>query len=281
MAREDGTLGLEETVAPGVWEEQVDETITDLHNQSLVCRKLGLAQSWGEMTELHRVIMHRCVATADKIALSRHAPDEEGASGWRVICLDKHEDEQAIGVPLGQVMADFPYLRQFLALPPETAVVLAPPQRPDGAVTAMVLHQGNDLTELWAQQQMVAGLGPEEWTTFPTDAQNATVTDCVDDSASAVRLFREPADDPAHSGWILSCTRPHEHGVGHLRSLWDLTQSLPFVTRFLALPRAAEVLIETPRGLRGSEIRASVRIFGNELVPEPGSYTAELLGRTA
>jgi hypothetical protein len=137
------------------------------------------------------------------------------------------------------------------------------------------------LLELWAQQQMVAGLGPEEWTTFPTDAQNATVTDCVDDAASAVRLFREPADDPAHSGWTLSCTRSHEHGVGHLRSLWDLTHSLPFVTRFLALPRAAEVLIETPRGLRGSEIRASVRIFGNELVPEPGSYTAELLGRTA
>nr|WP_157117399.1 hypothetical protein [Nocardia vaccinii] len=401
IAREDGTLGLEETVAPDVWREQVDETITDLHNQSVVCRKLGLAQSWGEITEQHRVIMHRCAATADKIAFSRHTPDGEGVSGWRVICLDKHEDEQVIDVELGQVMADFPYLRQFLALPPETAVVMSPPQRPDGAVTAMVLHHGNDLTaggtrfgpepalteptparhalltdgrgmtwttvgkrsglpdiaawtvlpapatapgsgwaalvldelqdaiaqgtrfaagqtvrsgwrtlrlisrpdgmlgleertagetwaeqidltlrELWAQQQVVAGLGPQEWTTFPLDTQDATVTDCVTDSDSAVFLFRESIDDPAHSGWTLRCTRQHEHGAGHVRSLWDLTRSLPFLTRFLALPRGTEVLIETPQGPRGSEIRSSVRIFGNELIPEPGSYTSELLGLT-
>ncbi|MBY8856677.1 hypothetical protein K7711_09340 [Nocardia sp. CA2R105] len=401
IARDDGTLGLEETVAPGVWQEQVDETITDLHNQILVGKQLGLAQSWGEMTELHRVVMHRCAATADTIALSRHAPEDEGASGWHVICMDKHEDDEVVGVQLGQVMADFPYLRQFLALPAETTVVMARPQRPDGVVRATVRHNGNELTagrtrfgpeptprtpvrarnalltdgkgltwttvgkrsglpeiaartvlpapddaprsgwaalvldelqdaiaedtrfeagqtvrsgwrtlrfisrsdgmlgleertvgdnwaeqidltlrERWAQQQVVAGLGPQEWTTFPLDTQHSTVTDCVEESDSSVLLFREATDNPTHSGWTLTCTRSHEHGAGRLRTLWDLTESLPFVTRFLALPRAAEVLIDTPRGLRGAEIRASVRIFGNELVPEPGSYTAELLGLT-
>jgi hypothetical protein len=90
IARDDGTLGLEEATAPEVWEEQVDETITDLHDQRVACTKLGFPMSGGTVSEWDLVTMHACAPAAGKLVFERkNETPTQGMSGWRVICLDR------------------------------------------------------------------------------------------------------------------------------------------------------------------------------------------------
>jgi hypothetical protein len=50
------------------------------------------------------------------------------------------------------------------------------------------------------------------------------------------------------------------------------------VTQFLALPSQVSVVIDTPHGTGTADIRARVRLWDKDLVPESGSYSAELAG---
>ncbi len=398
VAREDGTLGLEETVAPDVWAEQIDRTITETHYQAVACDALALPQSWGSITESDHALMSACAPTAERLAFARIASDKRGFSGWGVMCRDQHEHEKPVVRSFAQLKAEFPYLSQFLGVPaginivvrrpsrptdsvvpkvmrdganlnasgrrfgPDSAVrtatrarnalftdgqgliwttvgkkaglpdiaartvLMAPPTAPASGWAALVLDdlqdaiaQGTwyepgmlvrsgwrtlriidradgmlgleertgadrwaeqiDLTlhELWSQRQLLAGLGIEEWISFPRDSEDATVADCVDDGVTSVLFAREPTDSPTHSGWSLSCVRQHEHGSTQVRSLGELVAARPYLARFLALPTPVEVRINASRG--EGAIRAGVRMFGGEFLPESGSPAAELLGR--
>lgn len=402
IAREDGTLGLEEEVTPEVWSEQVDETITDLHYQQTVCARLELEMSDGGIAGPDLVPLRPCARTAGKLGFRRNVgTPEPGMSGWFLICLDEHNHEPAGFSTLGQVLAELPYLRQFLALPPDTTVIMEPPLTLAGSVLATVSRHGADIThggiwfgprwtplstvraryglgsfgdgltrtmigeqlglpdvvarvaltsaaesgawwvawvlddiqdaiadgtrftagqtvrsgwrtlrlverpdellglkervtgdrwveqvdhtlrESWTQRQVVGGLGLEASIDFPADTQLAAVADCVDETVSALTLSRDSLGDPMHSGWTVTCARSHTHGVCRTRTLWELAESLPFVTAFLALPAPISVRIDTSRGTDTTPIRARVLLWDRELLPEPGSYTAELLGTEA
>ncbi|MFQ6331397.1 hypothetical protein ACLMAL_35425 [Nocardia sp. CWNU-33] len=402
IAREDGTLGLEEEVTPEVWSEQVDETITDLHYQQTVCARLELEMSDGGVAGPDLVPLRPCARTAGKLGFRRNVgTPEPGMSGWFLICLDEHDHEPGGFSTLGQVLAELPYLRQFLALPPDTTVIMEPPVTLAGSVLATVSRHGADIThggiwfgprwaplsiararyglgsfgdgltrtmigeqlglpdvvarvaltsaaesgawwvawvlddiqdaiadgtrftagqtvrsgwrtlrlverpdgllgleervtgdrwveqvdhtlrESWTQRQVVGGLGLEASIGFPADTQLAAVADCVDETVSALTLSRDSLGDSMHSGWTVTCARSHAHGVRRTRTLWELAESLPFVTAFLALPAPISVRIDTSRGTDTTAIRARVLLWDRELLPEPGSYTAELLGTEA
>ncbi|MFB7719284.1 hypothetical protein [Nocardia sp. NPDC056100] len=399
IAREDGTLGLEEEVTPGVWSEQVDEIITDLRHQETVCARLELAMFDGSVAGTDMVALRPCVRTTGTLGFRRHGgtPDQ-GMSGWFLVCLDEHDHEPVGYSSLRHVLAEWPYLRQFLALPPDTTVVLEPSVILAGSVLATVVRDGVDIThggiwfgpqraplsmararrglgsfgdgltrtmigeqlglpdvvarvaltsteesgawwvawalddiqdaiadgtrftagqtvrsgwrtlrlverpdgllgleervtgdhwveqvdqtlrESWTQRQVTSGLGLEAGIDFPADTQLAAVADCVDETVSALMLSRDSLDDSMHSGWTVTCARSHDHGVLRTRTLWDLAESLPFVTAFLALPAPISVRIDTARDTDPTAIRARVLLWDRELLPEPGSYTAELLG---
>ncbi|MEU6587456.1 hypothetical protein [Nocardia sp. NPDC046763] len=402
IAREDGTLGLEEEVTPEVWSEQVDETITDLHYQQTVCARLELEMSDGGVAGPDLVPLRPCARTAGKLGFRRNVgTPEPGMSGWFLICLDEHDHEPVGFSTLGQVLAELPYLRQFLALPPDTTVIMEPPVTLAGSVLATVSRHGADIThggiwfgprraplsiararyglgsfgdgltrtmigeqlglpdvvarvaltlaaesgawwvawvlddiqdaiadgtrftagqtvrsgwrtlrlverpdgllgleervtgdrwveqvdhtlrESWTQRQVVGGLGLEASIDFPADTQLTAVADCVDETVSALTLSRDSLGDSMHSGWTVTCARSHAHGVRRTRTLWELAESLPFVTAFLALPAPISVRIDTSRGTDTTAIRARVLWWDRELLPEPGSYTAELLGTEA
>jgi hypothetical protein len=48
--------------------------------------------------------------------------------------------------------------------------------------------------------------------------------------------------------------------------------------KFLALPSPTSVIVDVPHSTDNGGIRARVLLYGKDLIPEPGSYLAELNG---
>lgn len=137
-------------------------------------------------------------------------------------------------------------------------------------------HVELTLRETWYQREVAASLGLTEHLDFPTEQQVAAVGSCVHDRLPAVVLTREETEDPHSSGWRVTCAQEHDHGPWSSRTLWDITDFMPFATQFLALPVTSSITVEAPRTTASGRIRPHVRHNGRHLIPNPGSYLAVL-----
>ena len=128
------------------------------------------------------------------------------------------------------------------------------------------------LMRVWLQKEVVASVGLEDELSFPQQHQTAMVAECALGSATLVlmRLQGEPGME-AFSGWSVACPQDHEHGERGFPTLLQLSDALPSLDQFLALPVGTAVLVMGP-----GRIRASVLRNGSELTPRPGSYLAAL-----
>jgi hypothetical protein len=133
----------------------------------------------------------------------------------------------------------------------------------------------NTLREQWQQRQILSSLGAsDDWLRFPADDQTARVSECVNETTPALLLARSQDDNNSQfSGWTLSCAREHDHGAERARAIWELTESFPFLTQFLALPVPMSVTTDAPSGAASSDaVRFSVRAYGLEFLAESESY---------
>jgi hypothetical protein len=137
-------------------------------------------------------------------------------------------------------------------------------------------HVEQTLRDTWYHKEVAASLGLARRLMFPAEEQYVAVAECVNEAMPALVLSREETDDPDFSGWMVSCLQDHDHGGWSVRSVWDLSDSMPFATQFLALPVTTSVAIEAPHTTSTGRIRVRVLLDGRHLIPEPGSYLSTL-----
>lgn len=402
IERGDGTLGLEERVGEDVWQEQLDQALGDLWWQVEAAAKLRLPEELDSVAEDHIATVQSCAFDASTLILYRVGPDSPQRGGWAIGCGDEHDHLDWSFMELFRVSAALPFVTQFLALPPETGVLinrqrvgpaggvvadvsykdiaLSPddgmyfgPQPPseeafpkahfaigrigEGLYRTMIgdrhghpdivarlttppipglqdslvhwilddlqdsiaagtrfapgqtirvgwrilcvvdradgmlglkervdvdrweEHVELTLRDVWYQKEVAASLGLTKRLAFPGENQYAAVAECVNDTIPTVLISRAESDDPASSGWRVSCWREHDHGRWSSQSIWNLSDSMPFATQFLALPVTTSVVIEAPHLTATGRIGVRVLLDGRHILPEPGSYLAALNGR--
>ncbi|WP_330253968.1 hypothetical protein OG874_05105 [Nocardia sp. NBC_00565] len=399
IERDDRTLGLEERVAEGIWEEHVDQALSDVWLQVEAAAKLGLPEEPDSVAEDDIAAAQVCAFEASTLSLNRLGPDSPQHGVWAISCGDEHDHSEWSAMELFQLSASLPFVTQFLALPPETGLVIDRRWvRSTGGVVAGVAYQGTMLTpddgihfgpepasigplptahfailqfgeglyrttigdqhghpdivarvtepavpgtqeslvqwilddlqdslaagtrfapgqtirvggrtlrvversdgmlgllervdtdsweehveqtlrDLWYQKEVAASLGLAQQLDFPADDQYAAVAECVNETIPALLLNRGDTSDPDSSGWMVCCLRNHDHGEWSMRTIWDLSDSMPFTTQFLALPVNTSVAIEAPHTTPTGRIGVRALLNGWHLIPAPGSYLSAL-----
>ncbi|MFI5720976.1 hypothetical protein [Nocardia sp. NPDC051750] len=397
--RDDRTLGLEERVAEGIWEEHVDQAMSDMWYQVEAAAKLGLPEAPDSVAEDDVAIAQPCAFEGEALSLNRLGPDSPQHGAWTISCVEEHDHAGWSPIELFQLSASLPFVTQFLALPPETGLVIERHLEPlTGGVMAGVAHRGTALTppdgmyfgpepasidsmpmahfailqfgeglyrtsigdqhghpeivvrvtepavpgiqeslvqwilddlqdslatgtrfapdqtirvggrtlrvversdgmlgllervgtdrweehveqtlrDLWYQKEVAASFGLEQQLDFPADDQYVAVAECVNETIPALLLTRGDTTDPDSSGWMLCCLRDHDHGEWSARTIWDLSDSMPFAIQFLALPVNTSIAIEAPHATPTGRIGVRALYNGRHLIPAPGSYLSEL-----
>jgi hypothetical protein len=145
--RGDGTLGLEERVTDDVWQEHVDQALGDLWWQVEAAAKLGLPEEPDSIAEDQIAAVQSCALDASTLILNRVGPDSPQHGGWAVSCGDEHDHSDWSFMELFQLSAALPFVTQFLALPPETGLVIERRRvGPAGGVVADVAYKDTMLT---------------------------------------------------------------------------------------------------------------------------------------
>lgn len=147
IERADRTLGLEERVGAEIWEEHVDQALNDVWYQIDAAEKLDLPKEPDSVAEDDIAIGQPCAFEASMLSLTRLGPDSPQHGMWAIGCGDEHDHSEWSAMDLFQVSESLPFVTQFLALPPETGVIIDR-FRGDatGGVVAGVSYQGAMLT---------------------------------------------------------------------------------------------------------------------------------------
>jgi hypothetical protein len=142
VARPDGTLGVEEPVPSPEprWVERIDRTVREVITQRYICDSVGLALTCPPPGS--HCLVTDCSEHAQTLVLNRVVapPDLPGFSGWLVSCAEEHDHSERSQLPLLALSALRPFSVQFLALPPESTVLLVPPGH------GHVFFEGEELT---------------------------------------------------------------------------------------------------------------------------------------
>jgi hypothetical protein len=133
------------------------------------------------------------------------------------------------------------------------------------------------LMSVWMQKEVAASVGLSSRIAFPHQQQRASACNQAL-TANRWLLTRSPATDEGDSGWFIGCFGETDHGhhrpeVLHSGSLLRITQRLPFLTQFLALPAGSNVFVDGT----GARIRPHIFADGDERPAQAGSYLASLL----
>ncbi|MGX1779101.1 hypothetical protein ACWIGW_43835 [Nocardia brasiliensis] len=145
--RHDGTLGLEERVVADFWEEHVDQTLGDLLWQTDAAVKLGLPVEFSSVREEHAAAVQSCAYSAGLLILNRVGPDAPQPGSWSVSCGMDHEHGDWTHLDLHQLAVAFPFVTQFLALPPETGLLFERGRVEEtGGLVAEVAYQDTMVT---------------------------------------------------------------------------------------------------------------------------------------
>ncbi|WP_280409765.1 hypothetical protein [Nocardia brasiliensis] len=145
--RHDGTLGLEERVVANFWEEHVDQTLGDLWWQTDAAVKLGLPVEFSSVREEHAAAVQSCAYSAGLLILNRIGPDSPQHGSWSVSCGMDHEHGDWTHLDLHQLAVAFPFVTHFLALPPETGLLIERGRVEEtGGLVAEVAYQDTMVT---------------------------------------------------------------------------------------------------------------------------------------
>jgi hypothetical protein len=147
IARDDGTLGVEERVGTDVWEEHVDRTMTDLWYQGAAAAELGLPEELSSTHDDDLVVVRPCSRGASKVVLNRVRPDDPQSFGWVIACGDDHEHVDWVLSDLFHVGLAVPHLNQFFARPVGVMISIDNGRvAPNGGVWADVFYDDAALT---------------------------------------------------------------------------------------------------------------------------------------
>ncbi|KIA61152.1 hypothetical protein [Nocardia vulneris] len=145
--RQDGTLGLEERVVADFWEEHVDQAMGDLWWQTAAAAKLGLPVELSSIGEEQAVAVQSCAYSAGLLILHRLGPDTTQPGEWGLRCGVEHEHADWTYLDLHQLSVAFPFVTQFLALPPETGLLIERDRvEQTGGLMAEVAYQDTMVT---------------------------------------------------------------------------------------------------------------------------------------
>ncbi|QIS08140.1 MULTISPECIES: immunity protein Imm33 domain-containing protein [Nocardia] len=131
------------------------------------------------------------------------------------------------------------------------------------------------LRDLWYQREVAASVDLTSRLVFPKPSQLVAVRPCGLETSVFVLSRKEPLE-VEDSGWHVPCIDKHEHTKSDWMTLYRLTDKMPFVTPFLALPLGTTVYIPWLRTTFTGRIRPKIMLDGEPLVPTPGSYLAML-----
>jgi hypothetical protein len=130
-SRSDGTLGVEEPVpAPHEqWVEALDRTVREVTAQRWVCESVELPVTFPPPNG--DCFVAACVKSTQTLALTRVATPTEfpQLSGWTLSCTERHDHDERSTLPILALSALWPFVVQFLALPTDSVVLVAPPGR--------------------------------------------------------------------------------------------------------------------------------------------------------
>ncbi|WP_024802128.1 hypothetical protein [Nocardia sp. BMG51109] len=147
VEHDDRTLGLTERVGDDTWEEQVDRTLGDMWLQVKAAAELELPEVQDALDEEEIAIVQPCAFDAGVIVLNRMGPDSHQPGQWGVSCGDEHDHAAWDFMKLFRLTAALPFLAQFLALPPETGLIIARDTvDADGGVVAEVAYRNTMIT---------------------------------------------------------------------------------------------------------------------------------------
>lgn len=117
IARDDGTLGVEERVGTDAWDEQVDQAVTDLWFQTGALAKLSLPEDLSSVHDDDYVAVQPCSRHASTTYLHRTEPEGPQGYGWMIACRDDHEHADWVLSDLFHVGLAVQHPNQFFTLP--------------------------------------------------------------------------------------------------------------------------------------------------------------------
>lgn len=124
----------------------------------------------------------------------------------------------------------------------------------------------HSLMETWFQRAIAESVNRLDRVQFPNEGQGAAI--CSELANSSEIMMSRTAIDEHHSGWVILCAgRNHVHGDDSVKTveLFEVAQSLPFLTQFFALPDDLTVLIQPNGTVVPGEgpARATIPIVGH------------------